>query len=169
MSCGMKWKLVRARTTKIKRATAPRHGLEHYCRDLNGWPPLMDGAGKRSAARRTTTGLVPSVPRNIWRRRTCRRRRSRNTSITRGLSVANSFAIFMTILLCERKPVERRPPPDDRLRRARSSTRRRRRSAEIVRFHVPEARRFLHRAGSLTLAVTRHENFPTRLIFHSRL
>ena len=35
----MKWKLVRARTTKINRtATAPRHDLEHYCRDLNGWP-----------------------------------------------------------------------------------------------------------------------------------
>jgi hypothetical protein len=35
----MKWKLARARTTKINlAATAPRHGLEHYCRDLNGWP-----------------------------------------------------------------------------------------------------------------------------------
>src|SRR5271168_4877743 len=39
MSCSMKWKLARARTTKINLATAkPRHGLEHYCRDLNGWP-----------------------------------------------------------------------------------------------------------------------------------
>lgn len=35
----MKWKLSRARTPRINRAlTAPRHDLEHYCRDLNGWP-----------------------------------------------------------------------------------------------------------------------------------
>jgi len=28
-----------ARTTKINRgASAPHHNLEHYCRDLNGWP-----------------------------------------------------------------------------------------------------------------------------------
>jgi len=47
----MKWKLVRARTTKINRTTtAPRHGLEHYCRDLNGWPRSWMGLGKRSAA-----------------------------------------------------------------------------------------------------------------------
>ena len=31
--------MVTARTTKINRAVAwPRHGLEHYCRGLNGWP-----------------------------------------------------------------------------------------------------------------------------------
>ena len=35
----MKWKIVKARTSKINRApAAPRHDLEHYCRDLNGWP-----------------------------------------------------------------------------------------------------------------------------------
>src|SRR5947208_4352632 len=35
----MKWKIVRARTTKITHATtAARHDLEHYCRNLNGWP-----------------------------------------------------------------------------------------------------------------------------------
>ena len=34
----MKWKLSRASTTRINRApAAPRHDLEHYCRDLNGW------------------------------------------------------------------------------------------------------------------------------------
>src|SRR5689334_11686256 len=38
MSCSMKWKIVKARTTKINRAAAtPLHGVEHYCRDLNGW------------------------------------------------------------------------------------------------------------------------------------
>jgi hypothetical protein len=42
----MKWKLVRARTTKINRAAAPRHGLEHYCRDLNGWPRSWMGLEK---------------------------------------------------------------------------------------------------------------------------
>ena len=35
----MKWKPVKAGTTKINRAvTAPHHDLEHYCRDLNNWP-----------------------------------------------------------------------------------------------------------------------------------
>ena len=43
----MKWKLVRARTTKINLATtAPRHGLEYYGRDLNGWPRSWMGLEK---------------------------------------------------------------------------------------------------------------------------
>ena len=43
----MKWKLAPARTTKINRpASSPRHDLEHYCRDLNGWPRLWMGLEK---------------------------------------------------------------------------------------------------------------------------
>jgi len=43
----MKWKIVTARTTKINRAaTTPLHGLEHYCRDLNGWPSSWMGLEK---------------------------------------------------------------------------------------------------------------------------
>jgi hypothetical protein len=43
----MKWKIVKARTTKINRATsAPRRDLEHYCRDLNGWPRSWMGMEK---------------------------------------------------------------------------------------------------------------------------
>ena len=43
----MKWKLVRGRTTKINRTpTGPRHSLEHYCRDLNGWPRSWMGLEK---------------------------------------------------------------------------------------------------------------------------
>jgi hypothetical protein len=43
----MKWKLVKARTTKINRAaTRIRHDLEHYCRDLNGWPRSWMGLEK---------------------------------------------------------------------------------------------------------------------------
>jgi len=43
----MKWKIVRARTTKITRgATAARHDLEHYCRNLNGWPRSWKGLEK---------------------------------------------------------------------------------------------------------------------------
>jgi hypothetical protein len=38
---------VKARTTKINRAaTRPRHDLEHYCRDLNGWPRSWMGLEK---------------------------------------------------------------------------------------------------------------------------
>src|SRR5689334_7102520 len=47
MSCSMKWKMVTARTTKINRAaTTPRHVLEQYCRDLNGWPRSWMGLEK---------------------------------------------------------------------------------------------------------------------------
>jgi len=44
----MKWKMATARTTKINRAAAPspRHDLEHYCRDLNGWPRSWMGLEK---------------------------------------------------------------------------------------------------------------------------
>jgi hypothetical protein len=43
----MKWKLATAKTTKINRATtAPRHELDHYCRDLNGWPRSWMGLEK---------------------------------------------------------------------------------------------------------------------------
>jgi hypothetical protein len=36
-----------AKITKIHRAaTAPRHGLEHYCRDLNSWPRSWMGLEK---------------------------------------------------------------------------------------------------------------------------
>jgi hypothetical protein len=43
----MKWKMGKARTPKINRtALAPRHSLEHYCRDLNGWPRSWMGLEK---------------------------------------------------------------------------------------------------------------------------
>ncbi len=43
----MKWKMAKAKTTKITRAaTTPRHGLEHYCRDLNSWPRSWMGLEK---------------------------------------------------------------------------------------------------------------------------
>src|ERR1700687_1014493 len=47
MSCSMKWKIVKTRTTKINRApSAPRCDLEHYCRDLKGWPRSWMGLEK---------------------------------------------------------------------------------------------------------------------------
>lgn len=39
--------MVKGRTSKINRAApAPRHGLEHYCRDLGGWPRSWMGLEK---------------------------------------------------------------------------------------------------------------------------
>ncbi len=39
--------MMTARTTKIKRgATAVRHDLEHYCRNLDGWPRSWMGLEK---------------------------------------------------------------------------------------------------------------------------
>jgi hypothetical protein len=38
---------VKARTSKINRAApSPRHNLEYYCRDLNGWPHSWMGLEK---------------------------------------------------------------------------------------------------------------------------
>jgi hypothetical protein len=43
----MRWKMIRERTTKINRGTtAPHHDLEHYCRNLNGWPRSWMGLEK---------------------------------------------------------------------------------------------------------------------------
>jgi hypothetical protein len=43
----MKWKMATVKTTRINRAaTTSRHGLEHYCRDLNGWPRSWMGLEK---------------------------------------------------------------------------------------------------------------------------
>jgi hypothetical protein len=43
----MKWKMVKARTPKINRtAITPGYSLEHYCRDLNGWPRSWTGLEK---------------------------------------------------------------------------------------------------------------------------
>ena len=43
----MGWKLVKAKNTKVNRAaTRSRHDLEHYCRDLNGWPRSWMGLEK---------------------------------------------------------------------------------------------------------------------------
>src|SRR5882757_8309896 len=47
MSCSMTWRSTTAGTTKINRAAcSPRHDLEHYCRDLNGWPRSWMGLEK---------------------------------------------------------------------------------------------------------------------------
>src|SRR5271166_6630797 len=43
----MRWKWTTAGNTRINRAvTRPRHNLEHYCRDLNGWPRSWMGLEK---------------------------------------------------------------------------------------------------------------------------
>ena len=42
----MKWKVLKARTPRIKRTGTQRHDLEHYCRDLNGWPGSWMGLEK---------------------------------------------------------------------------------------------------------------------------
>ena len=46
MSCSMKWKVLKARTPRIKPTGTQRHDLEHYCRDLNGWPGSWMGLEK---------------------------------------------------------------------------------------------------------------------------
>ena len=42
----MRWKIGNTRTPKVKRAAAVRHGLEHYCRNLSGWPQSWMGVEK---------------------------------------------------------------------------------------------------------------------------
>src|SRR5216683_1845410 len=67
MSWSMKWKLLRARTTRINRApAAPRHGLEHYCRDLNGWPRSWMGLEKHLAASDLSPKTIQKHVDNMW-------------------------------------------------------------------------------------------------------
>ena len=42
----MRWKIGKQRTPKVKRAATVRHGLEHYCRNLDGWPQSWMGLEK---------------------------------------------------------------------------------------------------------------------------
>ena len=42
----MRWKIGKTRTPKVKRVAAVCHGLEHYCRDLKGWPQSWMGLEK---------------------------------------------------------------------------------------------------------------------------
>jgi hypothetical protein len=42
----MRWKIGNTRTPKVKRVAAVRYGLEHYCRDLKGWPQSWMGLEK---------------------------------------------------------------------------------------------------------------------------
>src|ERR1039457_355252 len=63
MSCSMKWNISTAKTTKITRAaTTPRHGLEHYCRELNSWPRSWMGLEKDLPPGEQLVNIVPSVP-----------------------------------------------------------------------------------------------------------
>src|SRR5216683_2633615 len=67
MSWSMKWKLLRARTTRINRApAAPRHGLEHYCRDLNGWPRSWMGLEKDLPASDLSPKTIQKHVDNMW-------------------------------------------------------------------------------------------------------
>jgi hypothetical protein len=57
-------KMITARPTRINRATtAPRHNLEHYCRDLNGWPRSWMGLEKDLPPGEQLVTLFPSFPR----------------------------------------------------------------------------------------------------------
>ena len=42
----MRWKIGSTRTPKVKRGARVRYGLEHYCRDLKGWPQSWMGLEK---------------------------------------------------------------------------------------------------------------------------
>jgi len=42
----MRWKIGKKRIPKIKRAAPIRHGVEHYCRNLDGWPQSWMGLEK---------------------------------------------------------------------------------------------------------------------------
>jgi hypothetical protein len=62
MSCSMRWKRVGARSTKINR-TVPRHDLEHYCRNLNGWPRSWMGLEKDLPHGPTSDNHLAPIPR----------------------------------------------------------------------------------------------------------
>src|SRR3984885_7115230 len=46
MSCSMKWKIAKSRTTKINRAASSSSDASAYCRDLGNWPHSWMGLEK---------------------------------------------------------------------------------------------------------------------------
>jgi hypothetical protein len=75
MSCSMRGKMATARTTKINRAvTVPHHGLEHYCRDLKGWPRWWMGLEKDLPPDEQVVTLLRLFL-DTWQRRPIPRRR----------------------------------------------------------------------------------------------
>ena len=126
----MKWKMATARTTKINRAaTTPRHGLEHYCRDLNGWPRSWMGLEKdlppgeqlvtlfrpfleHLAASNLSPKTIQKHVDNMW-------------------VLGGEFIRISTIPPSEKAACGPSPPQDDRIPRT-PPIQRRRRSAKIV-------------------------------------
>ena len=155
----MKWKIVKARTTKITRATtAARHDLEHYCRDLNGWPRSWMGLEKdlppgeqllalfrpfleHLAASDLSPKTIQKHVDNMW---------ALGGEFIRDLHSDSSLRKKPVELVLHQMIEYGGPPPLSR----------RRRSAEILRFHVPQVPPVPYQDGSLTLAVT--HKFPRR-------
>ena len=130
--------------------------LEHYCRDLSGWPvhgwgwktdltlgeqlltlfrPFLEHLAASDLSQKTIQKHFD----NMW---------ALGGEFIRDLHSDPSL---------RKKPVEQILLQDDRATAARSSITGRR-SAKILRFHLPEVPAVPQRAGSLTLAVT--HNFP---------
>ena len=160
----MKWKTVKARTPKITRATtAPRHDLEYYCRDLNGWPRSWMGLEKDLPSGEQLLALFRPFLEHLAV--------SDLSSKTIQKHVDNMWALggeFICDLhrfFSEKEASGVGPPPEDRVRRAPPLSRRRR-SAEIIRFHVRQVPPVPHQDDSLTLVVT--HKFPRRGSFFAR-
>jgi len=95
----MKWKLVKAKTTKVNRAAArPRHDLEHYCRDLNGWPSSWMGLEKDLPPGEQLIALLRPFLEYLAAS-DLSPKPSRNMSITYGCWAGSSSVTSTTILL----------------------------------------------------------------------
>jgi hypothetical protein len=59
--------ILKAKVFKVNRAAPSASSLDAsaYCRDLHTWAALLDGDGKRPAARRATGGLLPTLHRAL--------------------------------------------------------------------------------------------------------
>src|SRR5438270_1222109 len=102
MSCSMKWKMATARTTKINRAAAPspRHDLEHYCRDLNGWPRSWMGLEKDLPPGEQLLALFRPFLEYLAASDLSPKTIQKNTSITCGCWAGSSFGTSTTIRPC---------------------------------------------------------------------
>ena len=148
-----------ARTTKINRATAPRHNFEHYCRDLNGWPRSWMGLkkdlppGEKLVARfrpflkaLAASDLSPKTIQkhvdNLW---TLGGEIIRDLNEDPSLEKKNIGQILDDRIDDERRPARLRP----RIRRI---------STALLRFYLPEALPLPSPAA--TLNRTNHPQIP---------
>src|ERR1039457_1080221 len=156
MSCSMKWNISTAKTTKITRAaTTPRHGLEHYCRELNSWPRSWMGLEKDLPPGEQLVTLFPSVPGALGNVELVAKNdpeaRRQHVGIRRRVHHRTQLHAFAQKGACGESSGR-----SDQGRRPHSPSRRVRGTTAILRVHLPKALEIPQSITGLNVGQTTH-------------